>query len=341
VPRIIDKLQVEGIGRRGGVKTGFRYFYLDTKKPVRDKVTLKRIRALAIPPAWRSVAINRSDTHRVQAVGRDDKDRWQYRYHEAYRARMDRKKFEEMRGFARALPRMRKTVAAHLRHEGLDRERVIAGMVRILDTGMIRIGGEESVRDSKHYGLSTLRHRHVTVSKGVVWFTFTGKSGEDHRIDVQDRSVARLVRELLKHDRDTRLFQYVNDDGDLANATAGVVNDYFKEIVGRAYSVKDFRTWMATVICACALGELGPQETKRARQKAVKEALRITAETLGNTPAICRSSYVSPTILELYEKGVTVHLDDVPEPEQIVRRSRGRHPAERAVIRFLDKHGYA
>jgi len=337
--RIIDRLQVDGIGRRGGIKTGFRYFYLDTKKPVRDKAALKRIRHLAIPPAWRSVAINRSDRHRVQAVGRDDKDRWQYLYHDDYRARMERKKFREMQDFARALPRLRRTVAAHLRHEGLDRERVLAGMVRILDTGMIRIGGEESVRDSRHFGLSTLRHRHVTVRKGVVWFDFVGKSGEQHRIDVQDRVVARLVRHLLRLDG-TRLFRYRNDDDELANATAGVVNDYFKELVGRAYSVKDFRTWMGTVICACALGEAGPKPTRRERNRAIKAALKLTADTLGNTPAICRSSYVSPRVLDLYHQGITVSLDDVPEPEEIVRRRRGLHPAERATLRLLKTHGH-
>lgn len=336
--RIIDRLQVEGIGRRGGLKTGFRYFYLDNRRPVRDPAALKRIRHLAVPPAWRSVAINRSDTHRVQAVGRDEDDRWQYLYHDEYRAKMDRKKFEEMKEFAGRLPRLRRTVATHLRQEGLTRERVPAAMVRILDTGMTRVGSEEYAREHKHYGLSTMRHRHVAVRKGVVYFDYTGKSGVKRKFDVQDRVVARLVRELLALDGG-RVFRYRGDDGDLVNASGAVVNDYFKEIVGRTYSVKDFRTWMATVMCACALGEAGPKETKREQNQAIKAAIQLTAGILGNTPAICKASYISPRVLDLYRKGVTVALDDVPEPEAIVRRCRGLHPAERATLRLLRAHG--
>jgi len=343
VKRIIDKLQSEGIGRKGGIKSGFKYFFLDSKRPVRDKPTIERIRKLAIPPAWQSVAINRSATHQVQAVGRDAKDRWQYRYHADFRARMDRKKFKQMKQFAGRLPIMRKTVTSHLRQKGLTRERVLAAMVRILDTGMIRIGGEESVRDSRHYGLSTLRRRHTTVTGDVVWFDFVGKSGEKHHIDVRDRAVAKVVRELLKLKNTKRIFHYLNDDENPVPATGGIVNDYFKSIVGRAYSVKDFRTWMATVICACALGQIGAKKTKREQQKAVNAALALTAETLGNTPAICRNAYVSPRVFDLYERGTTVDLGGVtvPEPEAVVRWCRGHHPAGRATLRLLDRHGYA
>lgn len=338
--QIVDKLQAEGIGRRGGIKTGFRYFYVDTRKSVRDRATLERIAGLAIPPAWRSVAINRSPTHRVQAVGRDLRDRWQYRYHDDFRAKMDRKKFRRMKNFAAGLPKLRRTVSSHLRQRGPTRERVLAAMVRILDTGMIRVGGEESVRDSRHFGLSTLRHRHVSATDGVVSFSFVGKSGEKHHIHVHDRAAARVVKELLRLQGDTRVFRYRNDDGALVNATAGIVNDYFKEIIGRAYSVKDFRTWMATVVCACALGEAGVGRTKRERQKVVKDALATTAATLGNTPAVCRSAYVPPRVLGLYEKGITVNLDRAPAPEAIVRHCRGHHPAGRAVLRLLDQYGY-
>lgn len=161
--RIIDELQAKGIGRRGGIKSGFKCFFLDTRRPVRDKPTIERITKLAIPPAWQSVAINRSATHQVQAVGRDAKDRWQYRYHTDFRARMDRTKFRQMKQFAARLPVMRKTLTSHLRQKGLTRERVLATTVRVLDTGMIRIGGEESVRDSHHYGLSTVDLRGVLV----------------------------------------------------------------------------------------------------------------------------------------------------------------------------------
>lgn len=234
MPQVVDRLQETGIGRRGGVKTGFKYFYLDTKRAVRDKPTVERIRSLAIPPAWRSVAVSRNASDKVQAVGRDAKDRWQYRYHPDFRARMDRKKFKQMKQFSTRLPVLRKTVASHLRQKGLTRERVIAAMVRILDTGMIRIGGEESVRDSHHYGLSTLRRCHTTVTKDVVWFNFVGKSGEKQHIDVRDRAVAKVMRELLRIKGTTRVFMYRNEDGEPVHATAGAVNDYFKSIVGRA-----------------------------------------------------------------------------------------------------------
>ena len=337
--RITDQLQTDGIGRRGGVKTGWRYFHLDTKRPVRDPATLERIRHLAIPPAWRSVAVNTSATHRVQAVGRDDADRWQYLYHEDFRRQMEHRKFHGMLDFARRLPRMRRQVAAHLRHEGLTKERVLAGMIRILDSGMIRVGCEEYAHEHKHFGLSTLQHHHVAVCEGLIHFDFVGKCGEQHHIDFHDKAAARLVRELLAVNG-ARVFRYRNGDGQLVRATAGAVNDYFKQFVGRAYSVKEFRTWIATVICAAALGHAGPQTTLRAQTKAVKDALAITSGTLGNTPAICKTSYVSPRILDLYRRGVAVSLDFIPHPEEIIRHCHGLHPAERATLSLLTAHGH-
>ncbi len=337
--RIVDRLQTDGIGRRGGAKSGWRYFRLDTRKPVRDPATLERIRHLAIPPAWRDVAINTSAAHRVQAVGRDDADRWQYLYHEAFRREMEHRKFHDLLDFAGCLPRMRRQVAAHLRHDGLTKERVLAGMIRILDSGMIRVGCEEYAHEHKHFGLATLQHRHVKVHEGLVHFDFVGKCGESHHIDFHDRSAARLVGELLALPGG-RVFRYRNGDGQLTLAGRAAVNAYFKEFVGREYSVKDFRTWMATVICASALGHAGPQNTKRAQNQAIKEALVITSDTLGNTPAICRNSYVSPRVLDLYRRGVAVSLDFVPQPEEIIRHCRGHHPAERATLGLLTAHGH-
>jgi len=195
-------------------------------------------------------------------------------------------------------------VSAHLRHEGLPRDRVLAGMVRILDTGMIRVGCDEYAHDHHHYGLSTLRRHHVSLrGGGVIHFNFVGKCGESHHINVHDRVVARLIGDLFTLPG-ARVFRYHAEDGRLLNATAGTVNDYFKRMVGRAFSVKEFRTWMGTVVCAAALGHLGPARTKRAQDAAIKSAVQITADTLGNTPAICKSSYVMPRVLDLYRRGV-------------------------------------
>jgi DNA topoisomerase-1 len=339
VKRIIDQLTAVGIGRRGGTKTGWRYLHLDTHKPVRDPATLDRIRHLAIPPAWRAVAVNPSATHRVQAVGQDDAGRWQYLYHEAFRRRMEQRKFHDLLDFARRLPTMRRHVAAHLRHDGLTRERVLAGMIRILDSGMIRVGCDEYAHEHRHFGLATLQHHHVRVEEGLIHFNFTGKCGEHHHINFHDRAAARLVHELLAI-RGSRVFRYLSDDGRLVNAGAAAVNDYFKTYVGRAYSVKDFRTWVGTVVCACALGHVGPQTTRRAQNQALKTAILTTAETLGNTPAVCKSAYVAPRILDLYLRGMTVELHVVPHPEELVRHCHGLHPAERATLHLLTTHGH-
>jgi DNA topoisomerase I len=296
---------VPGLARRR-VGRGFSYVAPGGRR-VRDAATLKRIRSLAIPPAWRDVWISIHPSVHLQATGRDAKGRKQYRYHPRWRATRDETKFHRMIAFAAALPRLRARVERDLRRPGLPRERVLATVVRLLETTLIRVGNEEYAHANGSYGLTTLRDRHVAVRGETVAFRFRGKSGVAREVDLHDRRLASIVRkcqDLPGHE----LFQYVTEDGQTVVVESGDVNEYVRATTGAEFSAKDFRTWGGTVLAAAALGCLDPFESVAQARKNVVEVVRRVSRRLGNTPSVCRKCYIHPAVLDGYLQGQRVIL---------------------------------
>lgn len=309
-------------------------------RALRDRETLTRIRALAIPPVWTDVWISPDPKGHLQATGRDARGRKQYRYHPDFRARRDRDKYERMLRFARALPRIRARVEADLAKRGLPREKVLAASIRLLERTLIRVGNEEYARENRSFGLATLRDRHATIDGSEVRFRFRGKSGIVHEVSLHDRRMAGIVRRC----RDLpgqELFQYVDDDGEVRDVRSEDVNAYLREVAGTdEFSAKDFRTWSGTVLAFRALaatGQLldGARPPARAIQRGLRRAIEATAERLGNTPTVARQAYVHPEVIEAYlDDDVRSAILDVAE----VDASMPLPPTpteERAVLRLL------
>lgn len=332
----IEKLCVKGIRRRGSPARGFHYVNAAGRK-VKSAETA-RIGALKIPPAWTEVCINPSANGAVQAVGKDAAGRWQYIYHESRVRHRERKKFQRLIDFAEKLPAMRKTLARDLRQRGFPRDRVMASVLRILSLSFIRPGSEIYASENGSYGLATLRPKHVTVKGDTVIFDFPGKSGVRQRREFRDRTTARIIRELLKQPgRD--VFKYQNGDDAFVDVKRRHINAYIKEVMGRNFSAKDFRTWAGTLICACALARVKTEVNgnRRANKRLMVEAIKETAAALGNTPAVCRGSYICPLIMSSFEKGQVIERHFGSVTELTAYRGQGLHPAERSLLRFLKK----
>jgi DNA topoisomerase-1 len=319
-----------GITRRRAGK-GWSYIGPDGAV-IRDPKELQRIRALVIPPAWTGVWINPNPRGHIQATGRDARGRKQYRYHDQWRAIRDETKFWRMIAFGEALPRIRERVAADLGLPGLPREKTLAIAVRLLDEAMIRVGNEEYARENDSYGLTTLRDDHVDISGSTVHFTFRGKSGKTHEIDVRDRRVARIISRMQDLPGE-HLFQYLDADGEPRAIGSEDVNAYLQEIAGEAFTAKDFRTWGGTVLAARQLRDLGPFESQTAMKANIVAAVDAVAARLGNTRAVCRAAYIHPAVLLGYENGelCLFDCDDVGEP--------GLDPDERWALAFLKEVG--
>lgn len=332
----LERLQQNGIRRLGTPKRGFHYV-----APNGAKVSgpdLKRIDALRIPPAWTGVAINPSAGGMVQAVGMDAAGRWQYLYHDNHVKRRERKKIERLLKFAQALPEMRRVVARDLRKTDLGRDRVMASILRILATCFIRPGSEVYASENGSYGLATLRPRHVRVRGDLVEFDFRGKSGVVQHRELKDRPVAKVVRALLRVPS-KEVFKYQNGDSQFINVTRPHINDHIKEVMGAKFSAKDFRTWAGTLVCACALARADAEvpDTKTGRKRRVVQAIKETAEVLGNTPAVCRSAYISPAVLDSFERGRVIARYFETVDELVNHRGRQMQKAERALLRLLKR----
>jgi len=312
-----------GIVRR---RRGKAFHYRDADGgPVRDRRTLGRIRALAIPPAWREVWICSADDGHLQATGRDARHRKQYRYHRRWRAVRDETKYGRLIPFAAALPRIRRRVARDLARPGLPREKVLATVVRLLETTRARIGNEEYARENESFGLTTLRERQVRVRGSRLRFRFRGKSGVEHAIELDDRRLAGIVRRMQDLPGE-ELFRYLDDDRETRRIESADVNAYLKEISGEDFSSKDFRTWAGTVLAARALHALGPCSTQAEGRRNLAQAIAAVAGALGNTTAVCRKCYVHPEILESYLEG---------ELGDFMQREGGSKAAEKAVAALL------
>src|SRR6185295_19494107 len=289
-----------GIVRRRRGKA-FHYRHADGG-PVRDRPTLGRIRALAVPPAWREVWICARDDGHLQATGRDQRRRKQYRYHRRWREVRDETKYGRLIPFARALPRIRRRVQRDLALPGLPREKVLATVVRLLETTLIRVGNEEYARENESFGLTTLREHQVRVRGGTLRFRFRGKSGVEHTIELTDRRLASIVRRVQDLPGE-ELFQYVDDGGETRRIESDDVNAYLKEISGEDFTSKDFRTWAGTLLAARALRRLAPFASQAEGRRNLAQAIEAVANALGNTKAVCRKCYVHPAIVEAYLEG--------------------------------------
>jgi DNA topoisomerase-1 len=286
-----------GIGRRRSGK-GFRYVNPDGST-ARDAEVLARIRSLVIPPAWTDVWICSLANGHLQATGRDARGRKQSRYHPRWREVRDETKYERMMLFGAALPDIRRRVERDLALPGLPREKVLAAVVRLLETTFIRVGNVEYARENHSYGLTTLRNKHVRVKGSSLTFDFKGKSGVEHTIDLEDRRLARIVRrcqDLPGYE----LFQYLDGEGERHSIDATDVNDYLREATQQEFTAKDFRTWAGTVLACSVLREFEPAESDTRAKRNVVAAIKSVAERLGNTPSVCRKCYVHPAVLESY-----------------------------------------
>src|SRR5215211_7880729 len=331
----IERLQNIGIRRLGTPKRGFRY------QPVSGRLTktdIDRINDLKIPPAWTDVFINPTANGRVQAIGKDTAGRWQYLYHQNHTRTQELRKFRRITKFAKAIPQMRATVARHLRQPGLTRERVLAAVLRILSTCYMRPGSEVYASEHGSYGIATLRRKHITVKGELIEFDFPGKSGVRQQRQLRDRQVARVIRKTIKLPG-YNVFKYENGDGKPVVVTRRHINEYIKEVMGSSFSAKDFRTWAGTLVCACALARNGDEisEKKTARNKRIVAAIKETSEVLGNTPAVCRSSYVCPEVISAFEKGQVIGNHASSLEALIGYRGYGLHKAEKALLKFLKR----
>jgi DNA topoisomerase-1 len=314
--------------RRLRAGRGFRYVSA-AGAPVRTPAILRRIRALAIPPAWQAVWICPAAHGHLQAVGRDGRGRKQYRYHSRWRAVRDQTKYARLVQFARALPRIRTRVQADLARRGLARETVLATVVRLLESTAIRVGNEEYARQNGSFGLTTLRNRHVTIQGSQLSFEFRGKGGKRHSVMVSDRRIAAIVRRCQDLPGQ-ELFRYRDESGQSQTIDSADINAYLREIGGGSYTAKDFRTWVGTVLAARILARRRrAAPTRAARLRLVREAIAHVSVQLGNTPTICRKCYVHPGVIETY-------LQKRPRrrpPRLLVRR--GLRPDELSVLSIL------
>lgn len=334
----LERLQQSGIRRLGSPKRGFRYKTADGHQPA--KADLERIDALRIPPAWTEVAINPATNGRLQAVGKDAAGRWQYLYHQNHTRAQELRKFRRLVKFAETLPKMRATISRQIRQPGLERERVLACVLRILSTCFIRPGSQVYASENGSYGIATLRRKHVKVKGDLVEFDFPGKSGVQQFQQIRDSQVAKVIRKLLKLPG-AEVFKYQNGNGEFVRLRRRHINEYIKEVMGQKFSAKDFRTWAGTLVCACALARSGmdPTEKQTARKRKVVAAVKETAAVLGNTPTVCRGSYICPEVISAYEKGKIMDNYFNTLEDFISYRGRKLHSAEHSLLKFLRAKG--
>ncbi len=317
--------------KRSGM--GFNYRGPDGAT-IRDSATLRRIRSLVIPPAWMDVWICPHPNGHLQATGHDAKGRKQYRYHLRWREVRDETKYTRLIAFGEALPRIRERVDHDLGLRGLPREKVVATVVRLLETTLIRIGNEEYAKTNRSYGLTTMRNRHVDVSGATLRFHFRGKSGIDHTIGINDRRIARIVKQC-KDLPGAELFQYIDHDGHRQSIDSGDVNAYLQDITGQEFTAKDFRTWAGTVLAAMALREFESFDEETQAKRNIVRAIETVAERLGNTPTVCRKCYVHPAVLDAYLDGSMLDTLKQRAEQEMADSLSGLQPEEAAVLVFL------
>jgi DNA topoisomerase-1 len=318
------------------IRSGTGFSYRDPHgRVIRDRAELRRIKALAVPPAYEDVWICAQPNGHIQATGRDARGRKQYRYHPRWREKRDEVKYRRTVAFARALPALRAQIAHDLTGDGLAKDKVTAAVVRLLDTTLARVGNEEYARDNGSYGLTTLRRKHVTAGKGdALQLRFRGKSGIEHVIRVTERRLAKIIRRC----RDLpgqELFAYLDDDGNPVPVASDDINDYVRAATGAEFTAKDFRTWHGTVLCALELEAVPCDGSTAQRRSALREAIKGVAARLRNTPAVCRACYVHPAVIDRYLESGAVDLRPLPRAAQAGAATLGADEAR--VLRFLER----
>lgn len=318
-----------GITRRRAGK-GFQYFTAENR-PLRNPAELRRIKSLAIPPAWKDVWICPFPNGHLQATGRDARQRKQYRYHPRWREVRDETKYDRMIMFGEVLPAVRRRIEEDLQLAGLPRPKVIATVVRLLEATLIRVGNEEYARQNQSFGLTTMRNKHVEVSGERIRFAFRGKSGVKFDIDIRDRRLARIVARCQDLPGQ-ELFQYCDEDGEIRSVTSSDVNTYLREITDQDFTAKDFRTWSGTVLAARALTELKSFESEAQAKRNVVAAVERVAKKLGNTKAVCRKCYIHPAVIAAYmDRSLFNGKQNLPSSPNDLR------PEEAAVMKIIEQ----
>jgi len=314
---------------------GFRYTDAQGQR-VRDKVTLARIKSLVIPPAWTDVWICAAHNGHIQVTARDARGRKQYRYHLLWRKVRDENKYEHLISFGRALPAIRKRVDKDLGLPGLPREKILATIVRLLETTMMRVGNEEYARSNGSFGLTTLRDKHVRIDGARLEFNFRGKSGVEHSIELTDRRLARIInrcRDMPGYE----LFQYLDGEGNRGSIDSDDVNEYLRRISGQDYTAKDFRTWAGTLLAALALREFEKFDSQAQAKKNLVRAIESVSAKLGNTPAICRKCYIHPVIMDSYLEGSMLDALQRRAEKGLKEDMHDLNPEEAAVLALLQQ----
>lgn len=327
------------IRRMGGMSKGFHYVDRNDKK-VSDEATLERIKSLVIPPAWKFVRIAPAAGAKIQAVGMDTSGRVQYLYNPKFAEKKQREKFDRLLSFGEHLPKLRQTTNADISLDGLPKQKVLAAMVRLINSLYFRVGSEKSVKLFKTFGITTLQNKHLSVKrKGVLEFDFTGKSYVRHRKVLVDTELADIMKELQNTGPKRKLFVFLDEEGKVKSIKPGDVNSYLKSATGNGFSSKDFRTWGATLLASIRLAEIGAAEEEKQKAKNLVKAVKAVSEELGNTPAVCRSSYIHPTIIKAYEKGITIDEFRPRKSRAIKRIQADLEPEEVAVLKLLRAEG--
>jgi DNA topoisomerase-1 len=316
-------------------KTGLKSFkYFLNGKQIKDKVQLERFKSLGIPPAWKNVKISISQTSKVQVTGYDSAGRLQYIYSPNFRAKKDKEKFERILRFAQALPRMRRTTAQHLNNPKLDHDKVMACILRLIDSQYFRVGNEVYAKENQSYGITTMRSKHTKIKGDTIVFDFVGKSGKQHVKKVTDKKLVKIIKKLDELPG-YEIFKFYGEDGQLHNVNSEHVNEYIKRVMGEEFSAKDFRTWGGTVLASAELAQLERASSEKERQKAVSACVKNVAARLGNTPAIARASYIDPRIINTY-----INSDDLSKVKAVVAKMDRKNyltSDEQCLLQLLEK----
>ncbi|HEX8637078.1 MAG TPA: hypothetical protein VF692_03370 [Pyrinomonadaceae bacterium] len=333
---IIEKGKRVRWWKRQGSKTkGFHYVDADGKQII-DEKHLERIKSLVIPPAWKYVRISPFATSSLQAVGMDTTGRIQYLYHNKFSERQQQKKFAKIEKFGEYLPKLRQTTNEHLSLEGFPREKVLAVMLRLINSLYIRVGTEKSVKHYKTYGITTLQNRHLQIGKkGELIFDFVGKHHIKHRKVLVDKELCAIMNDLKNIGGARKLFHYLDANGKPRSVKPKDINDYLKTATSTEFSAKDFRTWGGTLLAALELAEIGKANDEKTLKKNILKAVKNVAEQLGNTPTVCRGSYIHPKIIKSYESGITID-EFVPKRQRQIKRIQHEHePEEKALMKLF------
>ena len=333
----IEKGRRSGWWSRAG-RSARKFRYLDkTGAAVRDEEHLRRIASLVIPPAWKYVRINPSAAGKIQALGMDGSGRVQYIYNQAFAARRQRLKFAKIERFGAALPQLKRITNEHIALDGLPKEKVLAVVMRLINSLYFRVGTDLSARHYKTYGITTLHKRHLKIGrKGELKFEFVGKSHVLHRKILVDAELAGIVKDLANFGRGRKLFHYLDENGKPKPVTPAQINAYLKSATEPEFSAKDFRTWGATVLAAADLAARGPAETEADQKKNIVRVVKRVAEELGNTPSVCRASYIHPAVIDAYMSGSTIEEFRPRRSRKISRTAANMEPEERALLKLLD-----